>query len=125
MLRLLLGIVLLVPSNNAFQSEGLSRRGRSIYSKKLVSYFQQNSSPSNFIAIENTPRGLRSQINMSSKLYIRGLFTNGLGIGLLWLVDHFLGLGSYVKLSLGIQYVVYLLHALPQQSEKFYDITGR
>lgn len=39
---------------------------------------------------------------MSSKLYMRGLFSNGLGVAILWGVSK-LDLGFYVALSASIQ----------------------
>ena len=55
---------------------------------------------------------------------IRGCFTNGIPLGLLFVIGKYLDLAIYVYIALGIQYLVYLLHGLPFRSEKFYDLSG-
>ena len=60
----------------------------------------------------------------TSKLYVRGCISNGLGAVLLYLVATGLDMMFYVCLAVGIQLAVFLLHGLPQRSEKFYDLSG-
>lgn len=55
---------------------------------------------------------------------IRGCLTNGIPLGLFYVIGKYLDLAIYVYISLGIQYLVYLLHGLPFKSEKFYDLSG-
>lgn len=57
-------------------------------------------------------------------MYIRGCFTNGVSLGLLFVIAKYLDLAIYVQISLGLQYMVYLFHGLPFRSEKFYDLSG-
>ena len=60
----------------------------------------------------------------AKKLYIRGLFSNGLGAAVLYGVWVGLGLSFYVKVAVGIQLAVFVLHGLPNRSEKYYDLSG-
>jgi len=61
---------------------------------------------------------------MSAKLHIRGMFTNGVPLGLLYLLATKLDLELYVYIALACQYLVFILHGLPCNSEKFYDLSG-
>jgi len=58
------------------------------------------------------------------KLYVRGTISNLAGFGLLASIAHFLDLGRYVAVASGIQMAVFILHGMPQRSEKFYDLSG-
>mmetsp|Transcript_25538 Transcript_25538/g.46547 ORF Transcript_25538/g.46547 Transcript_25538/m.46547 type:complete len:357 (-) Transcript_25538:80-1150(-) len=60
----------------------------------------------------------------TSKLYLRGLISNSFGGAILWALSTHLKLGYYVKLAVGLQLAVFLLHGLPNRSEKFYDLSG-
>eukprot|EP01061_Rhynchopus_euleeides_P013954 TRINITY_DN24220_c0_g1_i1.p2 TRINITY_DN24220_c0_g1~~TRINITY_DN24220_c0_g1_i1.p2 ORF type:complete len:287 (+),score=96.88 TRINITY_DN24220_c0_g1_i1:56-916(+) len=55
---------------------------------------------------------------------VRGLVGNTVGLGLLGALGHGLDLKVYCALAAGIQYAVYLVHGLPNRSEKFYDLSG-
>jgi steroid 5-alpha reductase family enzyme len=57
-------------------------------------------------------------------LYKRGCVTNGVGALILGSVAYGLSLQRYVVIAAGIQLAVFLLHALPNASEKFYDLSG-
>ena len=58
------------------------------------------------------------------KLYIRGCFSNGLGLAILFAIAKGLDLYTYAGIALGIQYAVFFLHGMPFNSEKFYDLSG-
>lgn len=60
----------------------------------------------------------------TAKLMIRGTFTNGIPLALLYVIAKYLDLANYVYISLGMQYLVFLFHGLPFSSEKFYDLSG-
>eukprot|EP00927_Polykrikos_kofoidii_P078751 TRINITY_DN75568_c0_g1_i1.p1 TRINITY_DN75568_c0_g1~~TRINITY_DN75568_c0_g1_i1.p1 ORF type:complete len:291 (-),score=50.81 TRINITY_DN75568_c0_g1_i1:128-1000(-) len=53
-----------------------------------------------------------------------GVLSNTIGSLLLLTVGYFLGLLPFAVLSLVLQWFVYFVHGLPQQSEKFYDASG-
>lgn len=54
----------------------------------------------------------------------RGILSNGIAVVLLVSVSLATGLDKLAILALAIQWAVYLVHGLPQQSEKFYDASG-
>eukprot|EP00928_Gymnodinium_smaydae_P014579 TRINITY_DN15366_c1_g2_i2.p1 TRINITY_DN15366_c1_g2~~TRINITY_DN15366_c1_g2_i2.p1 ORF type:complete len:298 (-),score=21.33 TRINITY_DN15366_c1_g2_i2:263-1156(-) len=54
----------------------------------------------------------------------RGILSNMIGWIVLGSISAALGLEKFALISLGINYAVFLLHALPQKSEKFFDATG-
>lgn len=54
----------------------------------------------------------------------RGIISNGLGLLILALVSRAMGLGALATVSLAINWSVFLVHALPQNSEKLFDATG-
>mmetsp|Transcript_62201 Transcript_62201/g.185286 ORF Transcript_62201/g.185286 Transcript_62201/m.185286 type:complete len:307 (+) Transcript_62201:78-998(+) len=58
------------------------------------------------------------------KDYVRGAVFNGIALGILYGLSLATGTLSFAALSLGIQWVVYLIHGLPFSSEKFYDASG-
>lgn len=58
------------------------------------------------------------------KLYIRGACTNSIPLAALCGIIYWFGLDKYVALALGFQWFVFLLHGLPQSSEKLYDLSG-
>ena len=58
------------------------------------------------------------------KLYVRGCFTNGLGLAILFAIAKGLDLYTYAGIALGLQYAVFFLHGMPFNSEKFYDLSG-
>lgn len=60
----------------------------------------------------------------TASLYIKGVALHGISGGLLFLMGYFLRLELYVYIALGMQYGVYLLHGLPFNSEKYYDLSG-
>lgn len=57
-------------------------------------------------------------------MYIRGCFSNGLGLAILFAIAKGLDLYTYAGIALGIQYAVFFLHGMPFNSEKFYDLSG-
>jgi steroid 5-alpha reductase family enzyme len=59
-----------------------------------------------------------------AKLYVRGTVSNLAGVSILASIAYFLDLGLYVAVAGGLQLAVFLLHGLPQSSEKFYDLSG-
>ena len=65
-------------------------------------------------------------VSATGKLYIRGLFSNGLGFGILYGVTRIAegALVPYVVIAMAVQASVFLLHGLPTRSEKFYDLSG-
>ena len=60
----------------------------------------------------------------TTALYIRGAFSCGLFLGILFLVGRSFKVELFAALALSVQLVVFALHALPNNSEKFYDLTG-
>jgi steroid 5-alpha reductase family enzyme len=58
------------------------------------------------------------------KDYVRGLISNGVALGLLYAISCIPGMRQYVCLSLALQWGVFIVHALPNTSEKFYDLSG-
>jgi len=54
----------------------------------------------------------------------RGLLSNLIGLLILGLGSWSMGLTSLAGLALVINWAVYLVHALPQNSEKYFDATG-
>ena len=65
-------------------------------------------------------------VSATGKLYIRGLFSNGLGFGILYGVTRIAegALVPYVVIAMAVQASVFLLYGLPTRSEKFYDLSG-
>ncbi len=61
---------------------------------------------------------------MAAKLWIRGILSNLCGLAILYSIAHFFSVHNYVQVALGIQWLVFVLHGLPQRSEKFYDLSG-
>lgn len=57
-------------------------------------------------------------------LFLLGLVTTSVPAIVCALVAHYLDLYLYVGIAVGIQLCVFFLHALPNQSEKFYDLSG-
>ena len=55
---------------------------------------------------------------------IRGIIGNTIAWGILYGLSFLLGLEKYALLALGIQYIVFFVHGLPFNSEKFYDASG-
>jgi len=53
-----------------------------------------------------------------------GLVVNFLGLAILALVSRGMHLEKFAAIALAINYVVFFMHALPQNSEKFFDATG-
>eukprot|EP00900_Chrysochromulina_parva_P005150 jgi/Chrpa1/14636/Chrysochromulina_OHIO_Genome00018476-RA len=58
------------------------------------------------------------------KGYVRGLISNGVALALLYAISCIPGMRQYVCLSLALQWGVFIVHALPNTSEKFYDLSG-
>ena len=58
------------------------------------------------------------------KDYVRGLISNGVALGLLYAISCIPGMRQYVCLSLALQWGVFIVHALPNTSEKFHDLSG-
>ena len=54
----------------------------------------------------------------------RALFANGLSLGVLGAIGHGLDLKVYCGLAVALQYLVYAVHGLPFNSEKYYDLSG-
>ena len=57
-------------------------------------------------------------------LYLRGACSCALFLGILFIVGYSFGVELFAALALGVQLVVFALHAFPNNSEKFYDLTG-
>jgi len=55
---------------------------------------------------------------------VRGFLGNAIALGILFGLSRATGSESLAALSLGIQWAVYLIHGLPQCSEKFFDASG-
>lgn len=58
------------------------------------------------------------------QMFLLGIFNNSFPLALLFCVGRFLGLWKYVFIALGMQWAIFLLHGLPFQSERFYDLSG-
>jgi len=58
------------------------------------------------------------------KLMIRGFISNLVALSLLYIISESLDLQKYALVALFIQWTTYLLHGLPNKSEKFYDLSG-
>jgi steroid 5-alpha reductase family enzyme len=58
------------------------------------------------------------------KSFLRGVALNGFSAALLSACAYFLDLTTTVLIATGVQVAVYLVHALPFRSEKFYDLSG-
>jgi len=56
------------------------------------------------------------------KLYLRGTITNSLGLAILFGLYH--ATPQAVIIALGLQWLVFIVHALPFSSETFYDLSG-
>ena len=66
-----------------------------------------------------------AMVNKSGKLFLRGCVTNGIGLLILTGITYIQeGFAAYVGVALGLQYAVFVLHALPNGSEKYYDLSG-
>jgi len=68
--------------------------------------------------VEKTKRGT------TAKMYLRGVVSNSLALMALFSIGHFLRVERFVAVALGMQLAVYIVHGLPQRSEKFYDLSG-
>jgi len=55
---------------------------------------------------------------------LRGLVFNGMCLSLIALVGWATGIWISAAISVGVNFVVFLVHAWPQSSEKFFDATG-
>lgn len=55
---------------------------------------------------------------------VRGIISNVVGLGLLAGIGYALNVLPYAGVSAGVNYLVFFAHALPQDSEKFFDATG-
>ncbi len=53
-----------------------------------------------------------------------GVITNLVGLVFIFGIALSLGLLRYAFLAIGLQYLVFLVHGYPQNSEKFYDASG-
>lgn len=62
--------------------------------------------------------------NHGTKNLVRGIISNAIGLALLGGVGYATDLWVCAAVSLGINWVVFLVHALPFCSEKFFDATG-
>lgn len=58
------------------------------------------------------------------KAYVRGAIGCAVSSAALYGIGRWLGIESTVKIATGAQIAVYLLHGLPNKSEKFYDLSG-
>eukprot|EP00929_Paragymnodinium_shiwhaense_P095725 TRINITY_DN569_c0_g1_i1.p1 TRINITY_DN569_c0_g1~~TRINITY_DN569_c0_g1_i1.p1 ORF type:complete len:293 (-),score=44.36 TRINITY_DN569_c0_g1_i1:333-1211(-) len=54
----------------------------------------------------------------------KGILSNGIALLIFGLVAPAMGLSLFAGISIGINWLVFLVHGLPQSSEKFYDATG-
>lgn len=54
----------------------------------------------------------------------KGLVFNGVCLSLITLVGYATGTWASAGISVGVNWLVFLVHALPQSSEKFFDATG-
>jgi len=61
---------------------------------------------------------------LRKKNTVRGIVTNLIGVALLGLIGWGLNILELAIVSLAVNWVVFLIHALPQDSEKFFDATG-
>lgn len=56
--------------------------------------------------------------------WVRGATSNVVALGILYAVSKPLGLEAFAGLSLAIQWAVFAIHGLPNNSEKYYDASG-
>ena len=59
-----------------------------------------------------------------TKAYVRGTISCAATSAVLYGIGKWLGIESTAKIAVGLQAAVYLLHGLPNKSEKFYDLSG-
>ena len=57
-------------------------------------------------------------------LVAKGFALHGVSGALLFLIAWGLELQLYIYIALGMQYIVFILHGCPFNSEKFYDLSG-
>mmetsp|Transcript_3268 Transcript_3268/g.7641 ORF Transcript_3268/g.7641 Transcript_3268/m.7641 type:complete len:287 (+) Transcript_3268:181-1041(+) len=55
---------------------------------------------------------------------LRALFIITVALTILGTISYGVGLGYYATLALGLQILVFMVHGLPNMSEKFYDASG-
>lgn len=57
-------------------------------------------------------------------MILKGILSNLVGISILYYISNQLQLEKYAILALSFQYLVFFIHGLPFNSEKFYDASG-
>ncbi|GMH68637.1 hypothetical protein TrLO_g5882 [Triparma laevis f. longispina] len=59
-----------------------------------------------------------------TKLGVIGVISNSIGLSILYSLGNALDILKFAKIALGVQWFVWLIHGLPYNSDKFYDISG-
>ncbi|GMH74020.1 hypothetical protein TrST_g7576 [Triparma strigata] len=59
-----------------------------------------------------------------TKLGVIGFISNSIGLGILYSLGNALGILKFAGIALGVQWGVFMIHGLPNNSDKFYDLSG-